>query len=185
VLAVVHGDPDPRREELRAVASRIDAGPEVEVIDRETMATIQRLVDAGVLSMNEPRQTLHGTPDARTKDARQQRLATARRRLAAAERKLGMARLLAEGGFEQEAAAPLGDALDEALAALADSAGLQLPTPVPLAQVRAKLAPRAGFGDDTLALLALLREEGARVTTEAVTTADETFDRISVTLERQ
>ncbi|WP_332247721.1 DEAD/DEAH box helicase [Nitrococcus mobilis] len=134
VLAVVHGDPEARRSELAAAVARINDHPEVEVVDRATMATIQRLVEAGVLSMNAPQRTLHGTLAGPTQPAgnlRQRRLEAARQRFAAAERKLGMARHLAEGGFEHEAASALAEALEEALGALGDSSRTKLPIPTP------------------------------------------------------
>lgn len=61
VLAVVRGDAEARRSELASAAARTGARPAVEVVDRDTMAMIQRLVEAGILSMNAPQQTLHGT----------------------------------------------------------------------------------------------------------------------------
>lgn len=188
VLAVVHGDIEARRGELTSAATHAEARPNVEVVDRDTMATIQRLIQAGVLSMNAPQQTLHGTLEASGRSgngARHRRLEAARQRLSAAERKLGMARLLTEGGFEHEAASPLGEALEEALAALADSGEEQIPTPMPLAQVRSVLAPRAGLADNTLALLAILREDGAGAPADAVATVTEAIERIGTTFERQ
>lgn len=102
VFAVVDGDADTRRDELSTVAERMPQRPEIEVVDRDTMATIQRLINAGVLTMNTAQQTLHGAPPQparRENDKRQQRFQAARKRLSGAERKLGMARVLVEGGL--------------------------------------------------------------------------------------
>ncbi|MDN5850135.1 MAG: hypothetical protein L0H63_10980, partial [Nitrococcus sp.] len=188
LLAVVHGNAETRRGEVACAAARTEAPPAVEVIDRDTMATIQRLVQAGILSMNTPQQVLHGALAASTRDngnERQRRIEAARRRLANAERKLRMARVLAEGGFEGEAAGPLAEALEEALGALADSGNEQFPNPIPLAQVRSALAARAGLGDDTLALLAILRESTAWAPPGAIETVAEAIERIGTTLDRQ
>ncbi|MCO6441067.1 MAG: DEAD/DEAH box helicase [Nitrococcus mobilis] len=187
VLAVVHGDAEARRNELASAVARTKDRPDIEIVDRATMATIQRLVKAGILSMNTPQQTLHGTladPGRTAGNPRQRRLEAARQRFAAAERKLSMARFLAEGGFEREAAGSLAEVLEEALGALGDSGGTKLPTPIPLAYVRSTLAPLAGLGDSTLALLAILREGGAGAPADAVATVTEAIECIGAALER-
>lgn len=188
ILAVVHGDAKARRDELASAAARTEARPNVEVVDRDTMATIQRLIEAGVLTMNVPQQTLHGTltsPARSEGNEQHHRVEAARQRLAAAERKLGMARVLAEGGYEGEAAGPLTEALEEALGALGDSDNEKLPIPIPLAQVRSALVPQAGLGDNTLALLAILREGDACMPPDAIGTVAEAIERIGTMLERQ
>lgn len=188
IFAVVHDDAEARRGELATAASRTDEHPEVEVVDRETMATIQRLVDAGVLSMNAPQQTLHGTqpePAPREANQRQKRLKAARERLSGAERKLGMARVLIEGGYEQDAAGPMAEALEQALGALAGAGGANPPAPIPLSRVRAELAPQAELGDDTLTLLAILREDGASAPPGAMEVVGSAIERIGTAVERQ
>jgi superfamily II DNA/RNA helicase len=188
LLAVVGGDVDRRRGELEAAVGRTDARPDVETIDGGTMAVIQRLVDAGVLTMKAPQQTLHGSPKSAARDdteERRRRVDAARKRLTTAERKLGMARVLADGGFTEEIAAPMTEALEEALGALADSAGDDVATPVPLAHVHAVLAPRAGLDDDTLALLAILREDSAAAPASAFDTVTAALERIGTAVERQ
>ena len=188
VLAVVHGDAAARREELLSAAARTQVRPDVEVVDRDTMAIIQRLAEAGILSLHSPQQTLHGTaaklmqPEG---DKRRRRLQAARERLAGAERKLGMAQVLTQGGFEQEALGPLSQALEEALAALGDGTQANLANPIRLGQVRSELAPKAGLDDKVLALLAILREQEGHAPPDAIDTVSDTAERIGSFLDRQ
>ncbi|HYW76309.1 MAG TPA: DEAD/DEAH box helicase [Gammaproteobacteria bacterium] len=188
VLAVVHGDATARREELLSTAARTQAKPNVEVVDRDTLAVIQRLADAGVLSLHSPQQMLHGAAAKLAQsegNKRQRQLQAARKRLSAAERKLGMARVLTQGGFEHEALGPLSQALEEALAALGDSTEAKLASPIPLGQVRSELAPKAGLDDKALALLAILREQGDGAPPDAFDTVSETVERIGAFFDRQ
>lgn len=186
LFAVVDGDTDTRRGELEIAAAGTRERPAVEVVDRATMATIQRLIEAGVLSMNAAQQTLHGAPAQparRNNDERQKRIKRARERLAGAERKLGMARVLVDGGYEQDAFGPMAEALEEALCALADAHNIKLSAPIPLSGIRTQLAPKAELGDDTLALLAILREDAALAPPGALEDIAPAIERIGAAIE--
>ena len=96
--------------------------PQLELIDRNTFATIQRLMSAGVLSMGAaPAKTLHSRvkPEINQDALRRKQLAEVHKRITATERQQCMATLLAEGGFTVESLAPLKEAVEATLHALA------------------------------------------------------------------
>jgi len=90
--------------------------PQIEVVDAPTWRVIERLVQAGVLQIG-----VDGTPMAQDDEhlARQrERAARAAQALETAKRRQAMARLLAGGGFEPEAQAPIRDAFDRVVECL-------------------------------------------------------------------
>ena len=95
-------------------------GPRIEVLDRRSYDTIQRLTGIGALqTAPSPSQELHRSPRlaAAAAEPDRQRLAKGAEFLGNAERKLRMALLLAEGGFAAEAM----PALDACLQLAADA----------------------------------------------------------------
>jgi len=95
--------------------------PQLELLDRNTFDTLQRLIAAGVISMGAA-QTLHNTDDnkpQRNQEHRRRQLKSAQQRIAETERQQQMASLLANGGFTKEAIAPLHEAIEATLQALA------------------------------------------------------------------
>ena len=80
-------------------------GPRIEVLDRRSYDTIQRLTGIGALQTAPTAQELFRSPRLAAPDAEpdRQRLAKGAELLGNAERKLRMALLLAEGGFAAEA----------------------------------------------------------------------------------
>ena len=58
-------------------------------------------------------------------------------------------------------------------------------TPAALARIRAELAPKAGLGDDTLALLAILREDHCAAPAGAIELLAASLERIGTAIERQ
>lgn len=192
LFAVVDGDVQARSDVLAAVAAHTAERPQLQVIDRQTLAAIERLARAGIVSINAPTQLLHGhwpqraaAPAAKPDNGQALRLKAARQRLADAERKLGMARVLTDGGYAANATAPLTEALEEALGALADSMDTGLVVPIPLVRVHADLAPRAGLDDNAVALLAILRENPSEPPADAVAVVASAMDAIGTALERQ
>jgi len=96
--------------------------PQLELIDRKTFEVIQRLLEAGVLSMGSASvQTLHSTAQQTQNNDEQRRkqLAEVRKRFAKTERQQRMTSVLADGGFVLEALAPLGEAIESILCAVA------------------------------------------------------------------
>ncbi len=117
ILVAVLDAPAVEMEEERR---RLQEGAKmtVEVLDRDTFATISRLEAAGVLRFTgEAAREIHRSP--RLDDGKNASLEQARRLTGEADRKLRMASLLAGGGFEPEALAPAGAALKAALRSLA------------------------------------------------------------------
>jgi len=104
VLLMVLEDTDAAAAEQQRLAAK-DA-PRIEVLDRRSYETIQRLTNAGALSASpSPSRELHRAPGLTPAAADRDRLRLAKgaELLANAERKLRMALLLAEGGFSTEA----------------------------------------------------------------------------------
>jgi len=108
VLVVLEEAASAVSEQRRLAAGR---GPRVEVIDRRSYETMQRLAGAGVLPLSGQGQELFRSSRLAESAAerRRQRLARGAEVLGAAERKLRMVLLLAEGGFLAEAMPMLDD----------------------------------------------------------------------------
>ncbi|MFH1531838.1 MAG: DEAD/DEAH box helicase [Pseudomonadota bacterium] len=124
LLVVVDGDPAEVADLAHGLAGRAWGGapPVLEILDRGTWETLQRLARAGLVRFGEtPARRIHahdslGDPEA---DARARRRDEAKRRLAATARSRQMAQVLANGGFAVEALRPLIEALEVGLRALA------------------------------------------------------------------
>jgi hypothetical protein len=132
----------------------------LELLDRNTYASIQRLLQAGVLHLGSgPGQSLHRSPSLEHKHVQERalRLKEARRRLAAAEPKQRMARVLAEGGFPIEAMAPLGEALETALQSLAHLLGEEAGKRITMATVESRLVKEGLLPAEAPDLVARIR----------------------------
>jgi hypothetical protein len=154
-----------------AVARCLGEGPDaprLELLDRATYETVRRLADAGVLRLaaggdGEP---LHRSPalaatSSRREDLRRRRLAEARDRLAAAERKLRMTRLLITNEFAAESMAPLAESVAEGLLGLARFAGLEGESALELGEgLEEQFGAVAAEGIQLLGLLETMRSEG-------------------------
>jgi hypothetical protein len=117
LLAVLEDEAAAAAEQQRRATAD---GPRIEVLDRRSYETIQRLTNSGALqTAPNPSQELHRSPRLAAADAEpdRQRLAKGAAFLGNAERKLRMALLLAEGGFAAEAM----PALDACLQLAADA----------------------------------------------------------------
>ncbi len=136
--------------------------PQLKLLDRDAFATIQQLIETGILNASqESARTLYRAPAAdRPKDDRQsRRLTEARDRLTRGEHKWRMAKVLTEGGFSIEALVPMREAVETALQALIHWQGhnaAALPTVelIDSVLVQPNLLP-----DETLSLISLLRDE--------------------------
>jgi superfamily II DNA or RNA helicase len=125
LLIVLGSDAAAARQDIERrvakIGERDTAPPVVEVLDRGTWATVQRLVAAGDLSFTAAQsRDIHRSPrldDAGT-DEQERRLRRARELFGQADRKSRMAALLATGGFGNEALAPLAEAGGLALRAV-------------------------------------------------------------------
>lgn len=162
VLAVVDRVDDSSSEVIEQAVSRQTPNAKLELLDRSTFAAIQRLIDAGVLQLTEQNsQTLHQSPD-RTQQRNQERerwLKEARERLADAERKRRMAGVLAAGGFPIEAMAPLKQAVEAALTALAHALGEKNGEAVSLNLIESRLLKENMVPEEAPSLIAMLRQD--------------------------
>ncbi|HWF94555.1 MAG TPA: DEAD/DEAH box helicase, partial [Xanthobacteraceae bacterium] len=141
VLAVLDLDPDALAAETERLAAAGGAGLAVEVIDRATWGTMRRLQSSGILQLVEGSgRVLHraagfaepdqpaGEATARTSELRTQ-----------AQRTLRMARVLATGGFPEEAPPLIAKAIGQGAAARLSALG-ELPDGIAMAtpvQIRA------------------------------------------------
>ncbi len=139
-----------------------DQTPQLRLLDRNTFATIRELIKAGVLSANqETGRTLYDVSAEETPkdDEALKRLGQARNHLAQSEHKRRMAKVLKEGGFAAESLAPLSDAVEIALQALAiwrghDTERATDPEWIDSALVQTNLLPT-----ESLSIIATLRED--------------------------
>ncbi len=176
-LVELHGEGE--QQTLLVVADRLDdalqqilarqlleqfpeQAPQLKVLSREAFATIQQLIEAGVLSANPgPVNTLYrAAPPVRQKDDGQsKRLAEARDRLAQGEHKRRMANVLTAGGFPTEALVPMREAVETALQALTFWQGHSAEAPPTPGLIDSMLVQTNLLPIETLSLISLLRDE--------------------------
>ncbi len=99
--------------------------PRVEVLDRETYSTLQRLINAGVIQMNKPEEILHAAPgmvESKQQIAEQDRI-QALRLLKESTHQLRLTKVLLDSEFCAEALLPLKRAITSVIHALAHTAG--------------------------------------------------------------
>ena len=140
LLAVLDLERGALAEEAERFATRSEGTPAVEVIDRATWLAVRRLAASGMIGLPEgASRVLHRSADlAAADDPRFDPQARASELRVQAERSLRMARVLAAGGFPEEALPLLAKAVGSGVAArLAElgelAAGASLATP---AQIR-------------------------------------------------
>ncbi len=146
-------------------------GQSLEILDRATYKTIQRLIESGVLSLNQEAQTLHQSTvmDKPPQQIQQQRMQQARQRLKQAERKHSMAQVLAAGGFVIESLPALSEAVEGGLESLALLDAHKL-SPLSITFIESYLVNHAKAPPNTATLVAQLREGGEELDEkEAVT----------------
>ncbi|MGD8940000.1 MAG: DEAD/DEAH box helicase [Gammaproteobacteria bacterium] len=178
VLAVVDKQDSSLQAALQNSVNENLPGEQLEILDRTTYDTIQRLIKAGVLSLNQEGCTLHQSPtvEISRRQAREnehnQRLNKARARFAQAERKHDMAQVLAKGGFIVEAMPALGEAVEGAIESLAKLYGHdfdhdhdhdQEQAPLSIAFIESRLVEAAKAPPNTVTLVAQLRESDHRL----------------------
>src|SRR5204862_241847 len=115
VLAVLDLDRDALKAEAKRLSSVEGTGPAVEIIDRATWLAMRRLQSSGIVQLVDgTSRVLHRAPalaDTEVEDAANAAKARAAALRAQAERALRMARVLAAGGFPEEAAPLLAKAI--------------------------------------------------------------------------
>lgn len=114
---------------MREAFPKSRALPGLEVLDRHTYETLQRLASNGLISIESgPEDTLHASPgfgggmdeeeaEKQRRDEEQRRLSEARQLMAGVDRKLKMSSVLADNGFPVEALPAMLEALEASLRA--------------------------------------------------------------------
>ncbi|MCU7919272.1 MAG: DEAD/DEAH box helicase [Candidatus Thiodiazotropha sp. (ex Epidulcina cf. delphinae)] len=136
-----------------------DRTPQLKLLDREAYATIQQLIQAGILSANrDSTRALYNAPTDRL-DEKSKQLNEAREQLARSEHKRRMSQVLKKGGFAVEALAPMQEAVETALHALALWHGRDAETPPDPEWIDAMLVQQDLLPAETLSLISNLRED--------------------------
>lgn len=162
VFTVVHSDIADHSQNLQdiicAQPNPIDA---LEIVDANTMATIQRLIDAGVLSLNDARQHLQSPQDRRDHDKTRQKtwVTAAKKRFSEAERKFQMAKLLFDADFVQESSSPAIKTVELAVSCLYQAVSGKKENRVDLAMVKNRLASSCELPDKIVELLEKTRHD--------------------------
>ncbi|EKD72758.1 MAG: hypothetical protein ACD_45C00592G0001, partial [uncultured bacterium] len=115
LLAVVEKQSDEIQRQLRE--SLDNASVTLETVDRQTFETIQRLVAAGILTLNDPTKILHSSPlfAESEKKLQEKQIQEAKKHLDHASRKQRMAQVLVASDFHEEAVSPLREALESTI----------------------------------------------------------------------
>ncbi|MGB5774349.1 MAG: DEAD/DEAH box helicase [Sedimenticolaceae bacterium] len=133
--------------------------PQLKLLDRDAFATIQQLIDAGILSANQERaRTLYRSTDKPMDHEPQKRLAKAREHLNRGEHKRRMAKVLIDGGFSAEAITPMRDAVEASVQALVVWQGHNSETPPEPELIDSVLVKTSLVPVETLSLVTRLRE---------------------------
>ena len=134
--------------------------PQLKLLDQAAFATIQQLIEAGILSANqESTRTLYRAADKPKDNEPSKRLTEAREHLAQGEHKRRMAKVLMEGGFSAEALVPMRDAVETGLQALVIWRGCNNETPPDLELIDSTLVQTNLMPAETLSLITRLRED--------------------------
>jgi hypothetical protein len=168
ILAVVDTRPDEARPVAKRLLQESFTGssdlPTLELVDRKTYETIQRLVEAGFLQANEAfiRQ-FHKNPafDKNLESPEEKQLGLAKEMISGVHRKIEMSTVLSGGGFAVEAVAPIGEAVELAVKASALMAGevqLSKEKELPLAPIQSRIVSAGLLPDDAVATVASVRE---------------------------
>jgi len=161
LFSVIKGDINKHQQTLSEQLKQQTDISQLEIIDQNTMSTIQRLIDAGVLSLNKSQTNLfNSTPTLQQKQQQnKQWLEQARKRFGDSEHKLKMAEVLANGGFLKEAIAPMVESMENALASLFMALTGKKAELVSIKQTQLILLPKANLPEEVLSILAVIRDE--------------------------
>jgi hypothetical protein len=164
LMAVVDGPVEQTRPLAERLLRESFAGatpPALEVLDRNTFETVQRLLKAGVLQLNSQTVVLHqnsAAGEAQTAE-RERRRQEAQKIMDQAARKARMSAVLKDGGFETESLPSLCEAVELSLkAALTLEGRAAASEPVPLRDVESVLVANGLVPDEAAGPIARLRE---------------------------
>ncbi|MBI5941779.1 MAG: DEAD/DEAH box helicase [Caulobacterales bacterium] len=166
VLAVLDLDADGLAGETERLSRRQDAASlPVEVLDRATWLTLRRLARSGVLDLTGGgRRILHVSPEFGEPDAANNATEHDDAWREEAERAIRMARVLAAGGFPEEAPPLLAKALRYAVAARLRAAGEAAAPSSTIAEQVLDLLKQSGLSVEAEQVLAILRPGAAAPT---------------------
>ena len=110
IIVTVNGNADQMKARIASIAQETFSQEcELEIIDQQTAETIARLVEAGILQQAGQKRVLYPAPE---KEALPESVKIRMAELKAeAERKLAMAKLLVDNGFDDGAIAPMQDVI--------------------------------------------------------------------------
>ena len=181
ILAVIDGPTEQSKhlaERLvRETFSESKEPPLLEVMDRTTYETIQRLTEAGFLKIDKTFvQQFHSSPAFadRASAEREGLQKKAQKTFLQADHKMRMSAVLAEGGFLLEALSPLGQAVELSLRASACLAGeddADSEKDLSLARIESRIIPNGTLPDNAVAIVASLRESAQKAEELDETTA--------------
>ncbi|OEU80344.1 MAG: hypothetical protein BA865_07255 [Desulfobacterales bacterium S5133MH4] len=168
VLAVIDGS----TEQSTQLAERVvqESFPEskepplLEIMDRTTYETIQRLAEAGFLKIDKTFvQQFHSNPAFVDRESAQKEKLQkkAHKVFSEADHKMRMGTVLAEGGFPLEALSPFSQAMELSLKASAYMAGeddADSEKDLSLALIESRIMPTGALPDNAVAIVASLRE---------------------------
>ena len=168
ILAVVDTRPDEARPVAKKLLQESFTGsrdlPALELVDRKTYETIERLVEAGFLQANEAFiRHFHRNPafNKNLGSPEEKQLGLAKEIISGVHRKIEMSTVLSGGGFAVEAVAPIGEAVELAVKASALMAGevqLSKEKELPLAPIQSRIVSAGLLPDDAVATVASVRE---------------------------
>ena len=189
VLAVLDLDLEGLKAEAKQFSSVEGSGPAVEIIDRATWLVMRRLQSSGIVQLVDgPSRVLHRVPglaDTEFEDAANAAKARSAALLGQAERALRMARVLAAGGFPEEAPPLLVKAIGHGGAARLAALG-ELPADVTMAthaQIR-ELIDRKALPFQSMATLDVLAAAvGTPSGTEVERLLEATAEALSASIE--
>ncbi len=126
IIVTVNGNADQLKARIASIAQETFSQEcELEIIDQQTAETIARLVESGLLQQAEQKRVLYPAPE---KEALPETVKIRMAELKAeAERKLAMAKLLVDNGFDDGAIAPMQDVIRHLT--IVQALGKNLPEP--------------------------------------------------------
>ncbi len=185
IFSVVQGDAKEQSQRFEEIVNdqskpqKTQSNP-LEVIDADTMATIQRLVDAGILSFNTAKKTLLSSEknEQRIQKQRQNWVNNALKRFADVERQLKMSELLFNGGFKQEALMPSIQALELSISCLYQAISGKVEEKVDLSIIQEQVIPPFELPIEIISILASLREGSDIYQNEALKLLKQLSERV-------
>ncbi|MFK5987079.1 MAG: DEAD/DEAH box helicase [Pseudomonadota bacterium] len=141
---------------------------QVETIDQKTLLQIQKLVDAGILSFNDPSQNIFQTEKKIPQQASQNSvwIKKAREKFSKADYQLKMAEVLFNGNFINETKSPLTRALEITLSCLYLAVTGKNKENIASIQIEQILIPKTDLDDEIIFMAETIRDENTLLSKE-------------------